>query len=176
MREAYQPKIGQRILTTRLRVNLNPNFREARLLQQQQHIYLSIHPSFCLTIHLPIYSSRNLSVYRSIHPSISLIYSSIHSWSIYPRYSIRRGLRRRLWPLVKAKKILVIRKSVQNKIIFSLVAKLLHRSKCLSVLPLVLSRGETWFFRHINGLYFLIPIAMRYIPRRYDMTIILYIL
>ena len=35
MREAYQSKIGQRILTTRLRVNLNPNFREARLLQQQ---------------------------------------------------------------------------------------------------------------------------------------------
>ncbi len=36
MREAYQSKIGQRILTTRLRVNLNPNFREARLLQQLQ--------------------------------------------------------------------------------------------------------------------------------------------
>ncbi len=30
VREAYQSKIGQRILTTRLRVNLNPNFRKSK--------------------------------------------------------------------------------------------------------------------------------------------------
>ena len=36
MREAYQSKIGQRILTSSLRVHLSPNFRESWLQQQQQ--------------------------------------------------------------------------------------------------------------------------------------------
>ena len=31
MREAYQARIGQKILTSNLRVHLNPNFRESGL-------------------------------------------------------------------------------------------------------------------------------------------------
>ena len=47
MREAYQSKIGLRILC----VNLNPNFREARLLQQQQrHFYETLKSNELSTI------------------------------------------------------------------------------------------------------------------------------
>ena len=67
MREAYQSKIGQRILTTNLRVHLNPNFRESGL--QQQH--LSSVTTICLAEEC-ILEYNYLYIYLTFLLSISI--------------------------------------------------------------------------------------------------------